>query len=299
LKMLTGKPLVLDFRDDWIDTPWYRSRPGIIRAIERRMEKWVVKTADKVILVTEWSRELFQKRYPEEPEDKFIFIPNGCDLAEFADVNHMVDEEQGPKFTILHAGLLNDSSSWARSPAAFFQAVCRLRERHPELAGVLTLAFTGSLPDGHRKLAEQMGLSDVIEELGHLPRDEFLRRLKSADVLLAINYEGFSTLIPGKIYDYWAAGGPPILLLSCRGAAQELVERHGLGMVVSHEDAPAIEIALEEIYHKRTIGRPMRLRTDGIEEYDRKRLAKRLADVLSSVSDGVVRAAASLESQSP
>ena len=67
LKLLTGKPLILDFRDDWIGTPWYHSKPAIIRMIERRMESWVVKIADKVILVTEWSKKAFHERYPTEP----------------------------------------------------------------------------------------------------------------------------------------------------------------------------------------------------------------------------------------
>jgi hypothetical protein len=56
LKLLTNKPLVIDFRDDWIDTPWYLSKPKIVRKINRILEKWVVKTADKVTLVTEWSK---------------------------------------------------------------------------------------------------------------------------------------------------------------------------------------------------------------------------------------------------
>lgn len=91
------------------------------------------------------------------------------------------------------------------------------------------------------RLAEEMGLSGVIKGLGHLPHDQVLRLIKSADLLLAINYEGWSTLIPGKIYEYWAAGGPPVLLLSCPGAAQSLLERHQLGIAVTPHDVEAIQ----------------------------------------------------------
>jgi glycosyltransferase involved in cell wall biosynthesis len=284
LKLLTGRGLILDFRDDWIGTPWYHSRPGVIRLIERRLEKWAVKTADKVILVTEWSNNAFLDRYPTEPRDKFALIPNGCDLEEFAGLRRMGEGPRNPEFTIVHAGLLNDSESWTRSPAAFFQALCNIQQMQPEPAGKLTVAFTGRLPDGHRRLAKEMGLSGVVQELGHLPRDEFLRLLKSADLLLAINYKGFSTLIPGKIYEYWAVGGPPILLLSCSGAAQDLIEQKGLGITVPHDDVPAIEEAVLTVYRRRAMGSPMQVNTVGIGEYDRKTLAKKLAQTLSNVS---------------
>ncbi len=129
-----------------------------------------------------------------------------------------------------------------------------------------------------------MALSGVTQDLGHLPHDAVLRLIQSADLLLAINYEGFSTLIPGKIYEYWAAGRAPILFLSCRGAAQELIEQRGLGITVSPDDVPAIERAILAVYRGREMGSPMKVSTVGIEEYDRKALTKTLAQALSSVA---------------
>jgi glycosyltransferase involved in cell wall biosynthesis len=112
LRILTGKPLVLDFRDDWIDTPKYHSKPWISRAIERRLEGWAVTTADAVILVTAWSRSAFLDRYPTEASDKFVLIPNGCDLSEFAVPNSIMMAPHKTKFTVVHAGSLNASKYW-------------------------------------------------------------------------------------------------------------------------------------------------------------------------------------------
>ena len=283
LKRLTGKPLVLDFRDDWIDTPWHHSKPAIRRWIERRLESWAVKTADKVILVTEWSQRSFQNRYPKQRADKFVFISNGCDLDDFTELNSTM-VGHNPKFTILHAGSLNDSKSWGRSPIGLFQAIQHILQKQPELAEKLTLIFAGDFPEGHRKLAEEMGLSDVVKGLGHLPHDEVLRLIKSADLLLAINYEGFSTLIPGKIYEYWAVGDSPILYLSCPGAAQELIEKRSLGITVSPDDVPAIEQAVITIYRAYASGSPIKVSNIGIEGFDRKVLSERLAQTLSNVT---------------
>jgi glycosyltransferase involved in cell wall biosynthesis len=285
MKRLTGKPLVLDYRDDWIDTPWYYSRPAIIRKIERRLESWAVKTADKVILVTDWSRNAFLKRYPKEPMEKFVFIPNGCDLAEFTDLNSMTAAPHSPNFTIVHAGSLNDSESWTRSLSPLFQAVRHILQQQPELAEKLTLVFAGDFPEGYRRLAEKMAVSGVIKELGHLPHDEVLRVIKSADLLLAINYVGFSTLIPGKLYEYWAVGGPPILLLSCPGAASSFVERYRLGLTAEPSNVDGIQQAILALYRQSKTDTPLRVSTAGIEAYDRQVLTGKLALVLSIIGE--------------
>jgi glycosyltransferase involved in cell wall biosynthesis len=283
LKRLTGKPLVLDFRDDWIDTPWYYSRHTIRRMIERKLEGWAVKTADKVVLVTEWSRNAFLGRHPAEPNDKFVFIPNGCDLEEFAVLDSMPAAPHNSRFTIVHAGSLTEPKEWGRSPAGLFQAVQNILRQQPELAEKLTIVFAGDFPAGHQRLAEEMGVSRVIKGLGHLPHAQVLGLTKSADLLLAMNYEGWATLIPGKVYEYWAVGGPPILLLSCRGAAQELVEKHKLGIVVESDDVAGIERAVLHIYRQHEAGHPMRISSAGIEQYDRKEMSKKIGRVLSTV----------------
>jgi glycosyltransferase involved in cell wall biosynthesis len=284
LKLLTGKPLVLDYRDDWIGTPWFYSRSKITRMIESSLERWVVKVADKVVLVTEWSKRSFQERYPEQPIDKFVLIPNGCDLGDFAALKSIPLAAGNAKFTIIHAGSLNDSKAWARSPEALFQAVSNIIKQQPELSQKLTLVFAGDFPEGHRRLAEEMGLSGVIKEAGQLPHDEVLRLLRSGDLLLAINYEGFSTLIPGKIYEYWAVGGPPILLLSCPGAASSFIEQHSLGITVDPADIEGIQQAILSVYQQSMTATPLRVNTVGVEAYDRKALSIKLSQVLSSIS---------------
>ena len=286
LKLLTGKPLILDFRDDWIDAPFYHSKPTIIRVIERRLESWVVKIADKVILVTEWSRNAFQERYPTQPSDKFVFIPNGCDLEEFAVLNSITAAPPNSKFTIVHAGSLNDSRPWTRSPATFFQAVHQLLQQQPELADDLALIFAGDFPEGFRRLADELGLSGVVKGLGHLPHDEVLRLIKSADLLLTLGTEGCSTMIPGKIYEYWAVGGPSILLIKCRGAAASLVERHGLGLTVEPSDVAGIQQAILTVYRRSKTATPLRVNTTGIQAYDRQALTRKLATVLSELDLG-------------
>jgi glycosyltransferase involved in cell wall biosynthesis len=179
---------------------------------------------------------------------------------------------------------LVDSKNWTRTPATIFQAVRQILQQQPELAERLSLAFAGDFPEGHRLLADEMGLSGVIKELGHLSHEEVLRVTKLADLLLAIATEGRSTAIPGKIYEYWAVGGPPILLLSCPGAAASFVERHGLGITVDPSDVAGIQQAILTVYRQSKTAAPLRVSTAGIEAFDRRFLSKRLAEVLRGVT---------------
>lgn len=251
--------------------------------IERRLESWVVKTADKVILVTEWSQKAFTGRYPTQPDGKFVLIPNGCDLMEFNLLESMPATPCDSRFTILHAGSLNDSKNWTRIPTPLFQALHHILQCQPELAEKITITFTGLLPERQRQVVKDLGLSSLVKELGFLPHDDLLRSMRASNLLLVINYEGFATLIPGKIYEYWAVGGPPILLLSCPGAASGFMEQHSLGLTVEPSDVVGIEQAILTVYHQSKTGAPLHLNTAGIEAYDRQALTYKLERVLSMV----------------
>ncbi len=284
LKWLTGRPLVLDFRDDWVDTPWCRTRPALVQAVNRLLERWTVRTAARVILVTPRSRDAFRQRYPHAPEARFVYIPNGVDLADYPAAAPIEARSPEGAFTIVHAGLLTVADDWHRSPEPVFDALRLIRQNEPELGRKIRLVFTGSLPDAYRDRVKEMGLQDAVEEVGYLPRPEFVRLLQCADTLLAINYEKFSTLVPGKIYEYWAIGGPPILLLSHPGAAQDLVEKFDLGATLDPADARGIARTLLGLFESRQRGEPVRIRRDGINEFDRPVLAGQLARTLEEAT---------------
>ena len=58
-----------------------------------------------------------------------------------------------------------------------------------------------------------------------------MRYLRAADVLLLLNQDGTVLQIPGKFYDYLAAGSP-ILALSTNEETNRIVEENGAGVAV-------------------------------------------------------------------
>jgi glycosyltransferase involved in cell wall biosynthesis len=283
LKWLTHRPLILDYRDDWIDTPWFRTKPRLSRWLERRLEQWAVHRADRVVCVTTASRAAFVTRYSHLPADKFVLIPNGCDLEDFAAAR---SSETPPHdtFNIVHAGLLSVDQGWHRSPEALFAALRNIARDQPDIGRRLRVTFTGHLPDLYRRSLADDALKQIVQEAGFLPHDQFVRLLCSADLLLTINYDGFGTLIPGKIYEYWAVGRAPILLLDGEGAAQRFVQAHSLGLCVQPDDIDGIASAILHVYRCREAGTPLRTDTTDLPRYDRKVLTRELASLLGQVS---------------
>jgi len=279
LSRLTGRPLVLDLRDDWLSPHVLAHKPRWIQLVERWQEAWAVRRADRVVLVTPRSQEAFSARYPSQ-ESKFLYIPNGVDLSEFVfgDLGKTALCREDGRFTVLHSGSMHGN----RSPQRILDAVRIIQGEHPQIARQLRLIFRGDMLDEYQGLLAVPDIADIVEVAPFLPRGEYISACRAADVLLVIAYNQAPSLIPGKIYEYWAAQ-KPILLLAEDGAARELVISKGLGEAVSPQEPPAIAQAILKLFRDFAQGRLDIPSPVGIEEFDRKLLTSRLARELNAI----------------
>lgn len=278
LKVLARKPLVLDVRDDWVDGRgrYFRKGPHL-RRLERWLESRVVHAASRVVAVTEASQSAFRQRYPHLDPAKFVLIPNGCDLADY-DSPAPPAPVKTERFTLLHSGVLPRD----RNPEPLFRALRDWLSAENETHDQVRLTLIGNLLPEHAAAIEAFGLQDVVEVRPYLPASEYRSALRSADVLLAINYERAPTLIPGKLYEYWVAGRP-ILLLADEGAATELVLKYNLGFVAPPGDAGRIQQMLGRLYqlyrHQDLPGPD----PSPLAGFDRKHLTEQLAQVMQEL----------------
>lgn len=102
------------------------------------------------------------------------------------------------------------------------------------------------------RVAEKHGVADAVRTGPALPRPEFLSACRGASILLlAVGHDSrgqqHAGAIPGKLYDYMAAGRP-ILVVGPRDCeAGRLVREHDLGMSVADDDAAGIAGAIESL----------------------------------------------------
>lgn len=301
LKRLTGLPLIIDFRDPWVDN----ATPPVRRFFESWLERRFMRGADRIICNTPALRRSFLGRYPEVPPERFVTITNGYDERDFADL----EVPPSPHFEIIYAGMLQREH---RNPDPLLRAVRLALDRGWIERADLHLSFLGADRwGGSQEFADrlaELGLTELTEvrpeRIGY--RDS-LRRMAAASVLLVLlhgegqkeeverNREWWGLTVPAKVYEYLRIGRQMMVIVD-GGAVGELLHETGGGSPVPPHDVEFIASELRELYRRWKAGELVR-RTEvppQVQRYSRESLAARLAEELDTLCGpaGPVAAAA-------
>lgn len=239
-----GCPWVADFRDPWARAPWREGRLTVARRAADLFERLVVRRADAVVFTTRTNLDEFGAFYGAT--DRFHTVRNGCDPDEFDGVTPMVRDT---RFTLLHAGSLYGG----RKPTALFAALAALRDRGVIDAQSFCFRQIGRVALGGFDMAaerDRLGLAGMVELANSQPRRDILREMLGASCLLLLQ-PGTTVSIPGKLFEYMAAGRP-ILAIAEAGETADLVRASGCGLAVLPDDQPGIERALESLIRQGT-----------------------------------------------
>jgi glycosyltransferase involved in cell wall biosynthesis len=241
LARLSGKPWVADFRDPWSRAPWRDWHQPFRQRAAAALERRVVARADAVLFVTRANRDEFASFYGSAAAARFHLVPNGCDPSELDAATGMPPRD---RFVLLHAGTLYG----ARNPMPLIEAIARLvREGALDPAWFrLRLLGSISLPVDLAAEARRLGIGEVLEIVPRVTRAESLQEMKAASALLLVQ-PGTTVSVPGKAYEYLAAGRP-LFALSEEGETADLVRSSGIGVAVRPEaGAGAIGAALLDL----------------------------------------------------
>ena len=140
LRICTGKPLVVDFRDPWLTNPFRDGSSPFRNRLEAYLERKVVEKADLVVTNTVALRDEFFQRFPQCSRDKFIALPNGFDPDDFAGVipNGTKRKE---RLVITHTGFLYGR----RDPRCFLEALELLLANERVDRNKIEVVFVGSV----------------------------------------------------------------------------------------------------------------------------------------------------------
>ncbi|MBI5141396.1 MAG: glycosyltransferase family 4 protein [Nitrospirae bacterium] len=268
--------LYLDIRDIFADTikdllP--RKVSWIVTPIFSMLEKWAIKKADKVNLVSAGFSEYFSARYPQR---RFSYFTNGIDDEFLAAAPNQLSEpsnvaEDRP-FTVLYAGNMGDGQG--------------LHAIIPDLAGRMGARVQFKIiGDGGRRRALETALSERgvvnVELLPPLKRDSLLEAYKTADVLfLHLNdYNAFKKVLPSKLFEYAALGKP--VWAGVAGYAAEFVKSEIDNSAVFHpcdvEDAVS---SFDKLIIKNSP------RNAFVDKYARVNISRQMAEDILAVAAG-------------
>jgi glycosyltransferase involved in cell wall biosynthesis len=282
LKLLTRKPLIVDFRDPWLTNPFRAQYSALRNSLETLLERQVIEKADIVIANTQELQEEFLGRFPEQPQTKFIALLNGFDSDDFTFEVTSTNGKSAPCFTMTHTGFLYGK----RDPQVFLKAVRRLLDEQRFDRQSIRISFVGSieLPYDLPGYLSANGLSDIVMIRDHVPYQQSLEYLWKSDALLLLQ-PGTKTQIPSKLFEYIGMRKPIIAISPPDGATARLINSERLGIVLSPDDIPGISHAIYDLYQASVHGSLSSvINPEAHNKFDAKNVAARLATICSQLA---------------
>lgn len=273
LKREFGLPWLADFRDPWTSIDYFGSLPLTARSLEkhRKLEREVLSTADRVVVVGEQMRKEFSGF-----NDQVLVVANGYDT---------VDGEADPgldrDFTLTYAGLMNAD----RNPVVLWKVLSELIKSDPGFNRDLRLRFVGSCSGEVIESLEENGLTDHFENLGYLDHEQVSRYQRSAQVLLLVVNQVPSArgIVTGKIFEYMQARRPVLAIGPTDGDLAEIVKETGCGTVIDFQDEKGMRRAVLQLYQDYRKGE-LKVNPGNIEKYHRRSLTGALAAILKEMN---------------
>ncbi|MBU0985586.1 MAG: glycosyltransferase [candidate division Zixibacteria bacterium] len=280
LSYLTGRPLVVDFRDLWTQNESYQLKniPPMLQRLDRFMEQRVLRRSRAVVTATESFSTLVRQKNPSLPSSQIHTITNGIDADDFAHLD--LPTRRNDRFTILHLGSLYGH----RDPAFFFDALRIWAQRRPEAVTSTSAVFIGNTP-GYERLVTESPLKDMVQFSSHIPHDQVLLKLWESDLLLLIL--GFDAsvggVLPAKLFEY-VCTGRPILALIPPGESERVLESYESGHAVTEPDLERTVQVLDDRFTEWQNSGPTReSKAQPPPQFDRRQLAGKLADILNTL----------------
>lgn len=263
---------IADFRDPW-------SQWGLLdsvmastwaRAIHRRLEAKVLRSADVLVTVTPF----YARQFAQLAGGRHVhMIPNGYDEDDVRKIQHT----KASKFIIRHVGIVNERCN----PRPFMDVLRRLVTAGGTLAEDLAVEFIGEVHPAFRAEVEADSvLTRYTTFTGNIPRDALMERYGDSSLLLLVlhGYRDAEGYLPGKLFEYIATGYPVLGIGPPNGDAAALLKESGAGTMFAPDDDKAIEHYVLDVYAawKKGEGR----RNDSPPAtYSRRELTMRMAQI--------------------
>jgi Glycosyl transferases group 1/Glycosyl transferase 4-like domain len=263
--------LYLDIRDIFVDTiaDLFPRIAPLLRPPLSALERWTMRRADRINLVSRGFEQYFDARYPDR---SYVWFTNGID-EEFLRTDWTLQktaDAEGP-LLVVYAGNIGDGQGLH---VILPQLARRLGRRvHFRVIG-----------DGGRRelLAQRLARAGVdnVDIVAPMPRPALLAAYSNADILfLHLNaHAAFEKVLPSKIFEY-AATGKPIWAGVAGYAAEFIAAEVPNAAVFAPCDADEAAKKLDDLVLR---DQPRR---DFIERYARRNIAGAMAQDILNLAD--------------
>ena len=271
-------PLVVDYREAWYEnynsfypTPFHR-------ILQKKMEYKTLKAAEGIVVSNRKIKENLISNYKFLTFNDIRIITNGFDPEDFNDINAI--PKNNTRMRILYSGIF----SVYNTPEYFFNAFKLLTVEQPDIAKNIELHFVGFLRKENQKLIRKLNLQEFVYDHGYVTHNEALSKLISSDVvwITVADKKLHTSILPGKIYEYFAAKKP---LLSCvpDGAAKLVSQEYPASFICSSSNTNEIKELLVKIYKLYSEGKFPEVDDNFLTNYRRDFLTEQLTKLFNQL----------------
>lgn len=272
-------PFILDYRDLWVDNPYYFYATPFHKNYAIKLEHQILTKAARTIVITRDMKNRILQRYRFLNHNDISIIPHGFDQEDFENAKSLSastfkNNNHKSKFIITHTGLFSQDLT----PKYLFQAASELIQENPELKDKLEIRMVGLLQKKYQKMIAKLHLQGTVITTGYLSHLDSIQSLLESDVLWLMMPNSLVT--PGRLFEYLGTR-KPIIYASPKSELTQIVENAGAGIIIPHNSTKELKKAIIDYYNlwkKKSLPIP---NNSIIEKFERKELTRQLAKELA------------------
>jgi len=265
-------PFVVDYRDLWVDNPYYFYPTIFHKNYAIHLETNVLKKCSKAIVISRDMKNALISRYRFLKYTDISIIPHGFDQEDFD--KSIPEHKNENKLIISHSGIFSADLT----PKYFIKAINLLFNEKPQLAQKIELRFYGIMQRQYQKLIKKSKYASSFVLYDYLEHRQLVNHLVSSDVLWLMFPRPIVT--PSRFYEYLGAR-KPMLVCSYEGEITKIAEATGAAIITKPNDVKAIALAIFEFYNKWKSNNLPKPNEAIIERYERKYLTQILSKELA------------------
>lgn len=272
LKKKFKVPLVVDYRDSWLNFPFKYFPTPLHRYIHYRLERSVLRASDMVVTTSRRTKEEILLRHKFLTHKDIAIIPHGFDPEDLQVPSHDVLPHI-EKFRITYSGMF-----YAKiTPIYFLQALSKVLKENTQLRGRIEACFVGLFRTEFINYVNHLGLQNSVNILGYLEHREAVKYLLASDVLWLMMQDDIMT--PGKIFEYIGTGKK---IMGCvpKGYMRSIIEEAN-GQCVEPTNVNQIADMIVQLYQQYEKKQLHGAKPEVVDKYNRIKLTSELAKIFT------------------
>ena len=274
-------PLVIDYRDAWVDSPVLNFYPTPLhRKANEKLERKVIKDSNIVITTNRRVKEMIIRRYENINYNDVKIFSHGYDEEDF-------EIAKGKKLPLTNKMRVTYSGSfYTRNPKFYFNAIRNLFDKYPETRGKVEFLFLGIFTKELINLAKHLNIQDSLNLPGYVNHSECVKYLLSSDILflLVSRGENEDAAMPGKVGEYI---GSRKNIIACipEGVTKKLLEKYNAIRFIPDETPELISDTIFEYFKLWLKNEMPEANEEMVRLYNRKNITGELAKELNYLLD--------------